>query len=123
MTNQHAREASLPALRSQAPAVASFLKLVANSNRLLLLCKLTNGEACVSELEQELNLSQPALSQHLARLRQEGVLETRRDGQQIYYSIRDPRIQRMLPFLEQMASEFNVTLASSHQAEHDDSNA
>jgi DNA-binding transcriptional ArsR family regulator len=92
------------ALKSHSVTVASFLKLVANSNRLLVLCRLSGGEACVSELEEELNLSQPALSQHLARLRQEGVLETRRDGQQIYYSISDPRIERMLPFLQEMAA-------------------
>lgn len=95
---------SLESLRANAADVSAFLKLVANSNRLLVLCRLAEGEACVSELEEELNLSQPALSQHLARLRQEGMLETRRDGQQIYYSIRDERIVRMLPFLNTLAS-------------------
>lgn len=102
---------SLSTLRGNASNVASFLKLVANSNRLLVLCRLSGGEACVSELEEELSLSQPALSQHLARLRQEGVLETRRDGQQIYYSIRDPRIVRMLPFLDEIAASLNQPLA------------
>lgn len=101
---------SLAELKSNATNVASFLKLVANSNRLLVLCRLSGGEACVSELEEELNLSQPALSQHLARLRQEGVLETRRDGQQIYYSIRDPRIVNMLPFLNEMAASLDQPL-------------
>jgi ArsR family transcriptional regulator len=101
----------LSTLRENATHVASFLKLVANSNRLLVLCRLSQGEACVSDLEEELNLSQPALSQHLARLRQEGVLETRREGQQIFYSIRDPRITRMLPFLEEMAAQIERPLA------------
>ncbi len=76
-----------------------FLKLIANTNRLLILCILVDAEANVSELEQKLGVSQPALSQHLARMRQEGMLETRRCGQQIFYSIKDDRIYKLLKSL------------------------
>jgi DNA-binding transcriptional ArsR family regulator len=86
-------------LRQNAQLVADFLKLIGNTNRLLILCHLAEHEACVSDLERELKVSQPALSQHLARLRQENVLETRREGQQIYYSVKDERIAKMLPAL------------------------
>lgn len=68
---------------------ASMLKALANPNRLMLLCMLVDGERCVTDLNQDLWLSQSALSQHLARLRQEGLVETRREGQTIYYHIVD----------------------------------
>lgn len=72
-----------------AEAAAGLLKALANSNRLMLLCMLVEGERSVSDLNQDIWLSQSALSQHLARLRQEGLVETRRDGQTIYYRIVD----------------------------------
>lgn len=89
-------------LQAQADDAAQFLKLIANTNRLLILCHLTSGEANVGQLEQHLGVSQPALSQHLARMRQEGVLSTRRLGQQIFYSIKDPRIATLLNMLNDM---------------------
>lgn len=82
--------------------VAGLLKLIANANRLRILCLLYHREANVSELEQELGVSQPALSQHLARMRQEGVLETRRCGQQIFYSIKDRRVVPLLECMDRM---------------------
>lgn len=94
--------------------VAQFLKLVANSNRLLILCLLARREANVGELEQQLGVSQPALSQHLARMRQEGMLETRRCGQHIFYSIKDPRIVVLLGALEQIFEQ-HVTLVKDRK--------
>ncbi|TAE34459.1 MAG: ArsR family transcriptional regulator [Alphaproteobacteria bacterium] len=82
--------------KSYIEEVTQFLKLVANANRLLILQILLDGEANVGDLETQLGVSQPALSQHLARMRQEGILETRRAGQQIFYSVRDPRVVAML---------------------------
>ncbi len=79
---------------------AQFLKLIANANRLQILCLLAKQEANVGELEKALGVSQPALSQHLARMRQEGLLSTRRCGQQIFYSIKDKRIPALLTSLE-----------------------
>ena len=72
---QNARKASL------------LLKAMANERRLLILCFLTQGEKSVGELEARLNLSQSALSQHLARLRRDGLVSTRRAAQTIYYSL------------------------------------
>lgn len=78
-------------MRSAAAQAAALLKVLANPERLLLLCELSQGERCVSELEEELGIEQPTLSQQLTVLRTEGLVETRRDGRWIYYSVRDPR--------------------------------
>lgn len=66
-----------------------LLKAMASPNRLMLLCVLADGERSVGDLAEELDLRQATVSQHLARLRQEGLVETRRDAQSIYYSIAD----------------------------------
>ena len=93
---------ALSALKEKTEEIAALLKLVSNANRLQILCCLYHKEANVTELERKVSLSQPALSQHLARMRQEGILETRREGQQIYYSICCGKIKRLLPFLDQL---------------------
>ena len=64
-----------------------MLKAMANRYRLMVLCYLVDGERSVGELNRDIALSQSSLSQHLARLRQDGLVRTRRDGQTIYYSI------------------------------------
>ena len=66
---------------------SAVLKAMGNSHRLTILCHLSRSEASVSELEGIVKLSQSALSQHLAKLRQEGLLKTRRHAQTIYYSL------------------------------------
>ena len=66
---------------------SDFLKALAHESRLIILCILAQGEKSVSELEQELNLRQPTVSQQLARLRADGLVSTRRDGKVIYYSL------------------------------------
>jgi len=75
------------AIRQAASQAVSMLKLLANEDRLLLLCQLTQGELCVSELEAALDIRQPTLSQQLGVLRQEGLVSTRRAGKHIYYQI------------------------------------
>ncbi|MGB6054420.1 MAG: metalloregulator ArsR/SmtB family transcription factor [Burkholderiaceae bacterium] len=77
----------LPALRAASSAACSLLKAMANPDRLLLLCQLSQGELCVGDLEEQLGIRQPTLSQQLAVLREEGLVQTRRDGKQIFYSI------------------------------------
>ena len=89
-------------LSLEAESAAQFLKLIANTNRLLILCTLEDGAANVGQLEQKLGVSQPALSQHLARMRQEGVLSTKRQGQHIFYSIKDQKIRMLLPLLTEL---------------------
>jgi DNA-binding transcriptional ArsR family regulator len=74
-------------MRKDARAAARLLKTVGNENRLMILCSLVESEQSVSQLDQPLALSQPALSQHLAVLRREKLMETRRESQTIYYSL------------------------------------
>jgi len=76
-----------------------FLKLLANRNRLMVLCSLIDEELSVSELNERIPLSQSALSQHLATLRNAGTVSIRREGQTIYYRIQDNRVKRMLATL------------------------
>ncbi|MCL4166315.1 UNVERIFIED_CONTAM: hypothetical protein GTU68_042317, partial [Idotea baltica] len=64
--------------------------------RLIILACLKKGESCVGDLEKSLNISQSALSQHLSRMRGEGILSRRRESQQIFYSINDDRVEKFL---------------------------
>jgi DNA-binding transcriptional ArsR family regulator len=66
---------------------SSLLKALSHPDRLILLCQLSQGEYCVGELEGILGIHQPSLSQQLGILRQESLVETRRDGKQMYYRI------------------------------------
>ena len=75
------------AMRLAATKAGGLLKALANPDRLLLLCQLSGGEHCVSELEDLLGIQQPTLSQQLGVLREERLVNTRREGKQIYYSI------------------------------------
>ncbi|MCW5687543.1 MAG: helix-turn-helix transcriptional regulator [Pseudolabrys sp.] len=86
--------------RKAAEAVA-LLKLLANENRLLILCRLAAaGEASVGTLADAVELSQSALSQHLGKMRDDGLVATRRDGQTIYYRITDHDAGRLLALLK-----------------------
>ena len=89
----------LKKLEEQSEKASSLLKALANENRLLIACILSAGEKNVGELEEVVGLSQSALSQHLARLRRDGVVETRREAQTIYYSLKDPAVPRLLECL------------------------
>jgi len=88
-------------LERKAGAAAHLLKLLANENRLLILCRLAlAGELSVNDLVNAVGISQSALSQHLAKMREEGLLGTRREAQTVYYRIVDPNAQRMLALLK-----------------------
>lgn len=87
------------ALRAAAGQAVAALKVLANQDRLLLLCQLSQGELCVSELEEALAIHQPTLSQQLGVLRSEGVVETRRQGKKIYYRVADPALLEILAVL------------------------
>lgn len=86
-------------IRRAAAKATALLRLLANEDRLLLLCQLTQGEHCVSELEELLQIRQPTLSQQLAVLRAEGVVATRREGKNIHYRIADDRVEQVLNLL------------------------
>jgi ArsR family transcriptional regulator, virulence genes transcriptional regulator len=87
------------ALQERADHVASRLALIANANRLLILCELTKGERSVGALQQAVGLSQSALSQHLAKLREAGMVATRRESQTIHYRIDDPDLEVLMAAL------------------------
>jgi len=91
MVRQERRIAELADMDSgQAVRAAALLGALANPNRLMILCSLIEGEHSVGELNERIPLSQSALSQHLARLREEGLVGTRRESQSIHYRIVDP---------------------------------
>ena len=82
-----AEKLDVQAMQLAAVRASRLLKALANPDRLLLLCQLTQGEHCVSEMEALVGVLQPTLSQQLGVLRQEGLVSTRREGKQIFYSI------------------------------------
>lgn len=92
----------IQALQAAAGQAVGMLKLLANPDRLLLLCQLTQGEQCVSELESRLGIRQPTLSQQLGVLRQEGLVQTRRDGKHIFYRVGDEKALTILQLLYQL---------------------
>ena len=92
----------LLAMKLAATETSSLLKTLGNPDRLLLLCQLTQGEACVSDLELALGIQQPTLSQQLTVLRNEGLVTTRREGKKIYYAIGDDKLLALLNTLYQL---------------------
>ncbi|MEO7337084.1 MAG: metalloregulator ArsR/SmtB family transcription factor [Caldimonas sp.] len=86
-------------LRKDAAQAVAALKVLANEDRLLLLCQLSQAEMSVGELEEALDIRQPTLSQQLGVLRNEGVVETRREGKRIFYSVADRDLLELLVVL------------------------
>lgn len=95
-------EAEITALVKNAQDAADFLKILSHEGRLMILCHLVDGEKSVAELEKLLAVRQPTVSQMLARLRLEGVVETRRDGKAIYYSLVDDRARQLIEIIYDM---------------------
>ncbi|MBT3785172.1 helix-turn-helix transcriptional regulator [bacterium] len=89
-------------LRESARKTSRILGVLSNEDRLLLLCFLLDGELNVGELESSVGIKQPTLSQQLGVLRQAGVVNTRRDGKSIYYSVEDPRIFKLIETLHEL---------------------
>ena len=87
---------------AKAAQAAMLLRALGNERRLMILCQLTEGERSVGELQPLVGLSQSALSQHLAVLREEGVVATRRDGQSIWYRICDPAAIKLVATLAEI---------------------
>lgn len=81
---------------ASAREATDFLKAMAHEGRLIILCRLAEGECTVSDLEQMLSARQAAVSQQLSRLRLEGLVTTRREGKSIFYSIKDERVKQMI---------------------------
>lgn len=89
-------------MRDSAANAAAFLKALAHEGRLMILCHLHAGERSVGELEQLLGMRQAAVSQMLSRLRQDGLVTTRRDGKLIYYALHDGKVARVIEQLYAM---------------------
>lgn len=86
-------------LEANAGEASELLKAMASPHRLMLLCLMIGAEKSVSELTEELGLRQATVSQHLARLRQEGLVATRREGQTIYYSMANDAVAAIIQVL------------------------
>lgn len=90
-------------LERRASEATALLKLLANENRLLILCRLAlKGEMSVNDIADAVGLSQSALSQHLAKMRDEGLVATRREAQTVFYRIADKNAQRLLVLLKEI---------------------
>ncbi|CAG2156686.1 unnamed protein product [Oppiella nova] len=97
-------------MRESAASVVTILKSLANTDRLLILCHLAQEELNVSQIEEKTQINQPTLSQQLMMLRKSDVVSTRRDGKQIYYSIKD---QKLMVF-QWLPQKFNSVKYSLH---------
>lgn len=89
-------KAELERLMEMAPQAAEFLRQMSNANRFMILCHISDEERSVGQLEADLGIKQPALSQQLAELRQYGLVKTRRQSRSIYYSIADERVLSLI---------------------------
>ena len=99
--NHHPEPLNLLEMQAAAVRACALLKTLANPDRLLLLCQLTQAEYCVSELAAASGIAQPTLSQQLGVLREERLVTTRRDGKQIYYSLASDAASAVLQVLYQ----------------------
>ncbi|MCG9580839.1 metalloregulator ArsR/SmtB family transcription factor [Vibrio tubiashii] len=89
----------LKEMRSNAVEASEFLKVMAHPERLMVLCQLTQGEVGVGELQSSSSLSQSAFSQHLTVLRKHNLIKARKESQQVFYSLSDPRVETLIQTL------------------------
>jgi DNA-binding transcriptional ArsR family regulator len=104
-------------VQAHAGEAARLLKALGNEQRLLILCHLLDGPLSVGELNQCIELSQSALSQHLALLRELGLVETRREAQTIYYSLPDGPVVRVMALLQDLYCQTGTSEAAADEAE------
>lgn len=104
-------------LQVNARRASTLLKAMSNERRLLILCYLTQGEKTVGELEELIGLSQSALSQHLARLRRDKLVRTRRNAQNIFYSLNGHEAQAIMGTLYEL---FCAPIARKEEARRDE---
>jgi DNA-binding transcriptional ArsR family regulator len=93
------RDLDIDLMIANAQEASEFLKALSHEARLIILCLLVEGEKSVTEIEEMLSLRQPAVSQQLARLRADDLVETRRDGKNIYYSLARPEVRDIIAAL------------------------
>jgi DNA-binding transcriptional ArsR family regulator len=90
---------NIETMQKKVTEVSALMKTLSNANRLMVLCQLTEGERSVGELAETLDIRMPAMSQQLNLLRLEKIVESRRDGQTIYYSLAREDIKKLITFL------------------------
>ncbi|WP_323816159.1 metalloregulator ArsR/SmtB family transcription factor [Cellvibrio sp. NN19] len=100
MTQATNQPQDLSHMQEHAQAAANLLKALANENRLMILCTLIEGELSVGDLNTRVPLSQSALSQHLASLREAGLVATRKEAQTVYYSLQGDEAQKIIAVLQ-----------------------
>ncbi len=100
--NTNLASMNLENLSSRAETAENFLKALANRYRLMIMCELLKGERSVGIIQEAVGLSQSALSQHLARLREDNLVSTRREAQTIYYSLASKEAERMIALLYEL---------------------
>ncbi|MCB1395882.1 MAG: winged helix-turn-helix transcriptional regulator [Rhodobacter sp.] len=106
-------ESRMQELQNRADEVAGLLKQIANARRLVILCRLADGDATVSELCAVADLSPSAMSQHLAKLRAEGLVNAHKDGLQVHYTLTN---QRCIDLLEHLKGTFCATPGPASRA-------
>lgn len=90
---------NLKQMRETAPRVSELMKVLSNEHRLMILCQLAEGEKSVGELAELLSVRQAALSQQLALLRKDGMVRTRRQAQNVFYSLAREDVRSLMGFL------------------------
>ncbi|MGL4997184.1 MAG: ArsR/SmtB family transcription factor [Deefgea sp.] len=108
---------AINAMRIAAAKATLTLKIMGNEDRLLLLCQMVDGEKCVSDFEELLDIRQPTLSQQLGVLRNAGLVNTRRDGKRIYYSLASDEVKALLSLLYNLYCP--IDLKTNHLENHD----
>ncbi len=92
----------LELMQENAARASEMMKLLGHPHRLMILCELNQGECSVTELCQKVGINQSPLSQHLARMRHEGVVESRREAQTVYYSLAGPEVSTIIALLYEL---------------------
>jgi ArsR family transcriptional regulator len=100
--DENTRREQLSQMATSANIAANYLKAIGHGGRLMILCHLTEGEKSVGELEAMLDLPQATVSQQLGRLRMEGIVSPRRQGQTIYYSLSDEKSRKVIGLLYEL---------------------
>jgi ArsR family transcriptional regulator len=99
----HPLHLDLPRFEAKAAAAARLLKALSNEHRLMILCKLTEGELSVGDLSSLVGCQIPNMSQHLSVLRTAGLVTTRRDGSTVFYRLADPRVLEAYRLIQDIA--------------------
>lgn len=104
---------NIEGLKTEIQQVSLILKSLSNPKRLTALCAMCEGEKSVGELEGIVGISQSALSQHLAKMREDNLVKTRRDAQTIYYSVSHPHVLDMIEYLSELCARNAASKAAS----------